>query len=236
MIELHYWPTPNGHKITIFLEETGIAYRIAPVNIRKGEQFHPSFLALSPNNRMPAIVDQAPSDGGAPISVFESGAILMYLAEKTGKLMPQDLRKRTRVLEWLFWQMAGLGPMAGQNHHFRNYAVEKIPYAIDRYVNETNRLYGVLDRQLAKSEFVAGDYSIADIAIHPWIVPSEDQGQTLDDFPNVKRWFDHMHSRPAVQRAYAQGAPYRRERQGFTEEERKILFGQTAATAAGGAA
>jgi GST-like protein len=234
MIELHYWPTPNGHKITIFLEETGLAYCITPVDIGKGEQFHPSFLALSPNNRMPAIVDRGPADGGAAVSVFESGAILLYLAEKTGKLLPQDLRERTRVIEWLFWQTAGLGPMAGQNHHFRNYAVEKIPYAIERYVNETNRLYGVLDRQLGKYPYVAGDYSIADIAIYPWIVPYEGQGQTLDHFPNVKRWFELVQSRPAVERAYAKGAPHRRERQGFTEDERKILFGQTAATAKGG--
>jgi GSH-dependent disulfide-bond oxidoreductase len=233
MIDLHYWPTPNGHKITIFLEEVGLAYQIFPVDIGKGEQFHPSFLAISPNNRMPAIVDRAPSDGGAPITVFESGAVLLYLAEKTGKLLLQDLRERVRVLEWLFWQVAGLGPMAGQNHHFRNYATDKIPYAIDRYVNETNRLYGVLDRQLAKNAFVAGDYSIADIAIYPWVVPYENQGQNLDDFPNIKRWFDHIHSRPAVKRAYAKAAPYQRERQGFTEDERKVLFGQTAKTAAG---
>jgi GST-like protein len=232
MIDLHYWPTPNGHKITIFLEEVGLAYRIVSVDIGKGEQFNPSFLAISPNNRMPAIVDQAPSDGGAPISVFESGAILLYLAEKTGRLLPSDLRRRARVLEWLFWQVAGLGPMAGQNHHFRNYALEKIPYAIERYVNETNRLYGVLDRQLANSEFVAGAYSIADIAIYPWIVPYENQGQNLDDFPNIKRWFDLIGSRPSVQRAYDKAEPYRRERKGFTEEERKVLFGQTAATIA----
>jgi GSH-dependent disulfide-bond oxidoreductase len=230
MIDLHYWPTPNGHKITIFLEETGLSYRILPVDIGKGEQFQPSFLAISPNNRMPAIVDRAPSDGGAPVSVFESGAILLYLAEKTGKLLPQDLRGRTRVLEWLFWQVGGLGPMAGQNHHFRNYAVEKIPYAIDRYVNETNRLYGVLDRQLSKCDYIAGDYSIADIAIYPWIVPYEHQGQTLEHFPNVKRWFELVRSRPAVERAYAQAAPYRRERQGFTEDERRVLFGQTSQT------
>jgi GST-like protein len=230
MIDLHYWPTPNGHKIAIFLEETGLAYRIAPVDIGKGDQFRPSFLAISPNNRMPAIVDHSPFDGGAPVSVFESGAILVYLAEKTGKLLPRDVRGRSHVLEWLFWQVGGLGPMAGQNHHFRNYAVEKIPYAIERYVNETNRLYGVLDRQLAKSSFVANDYSIADIAIYPWVVPYERQGQSLDDFPNIRRWFDHIHSRPAVQRAYAKAEQYRRERTDFTEDEREILFGQTAAS------
>jgi len=171
MIDLYYWPTPNGHKITIFLEEAGVAYKIHPVNIGKGEQFVPDFLKIAPNNRMPAIVDTEPKDGGAPISVFESGAILLYLAEKTGKFIPGDIRGRTRVLEWLFWQMGGLGPMAGQNGHFNLYAPEKIPYAIDRYVNETNRLYGVLDKQLSKHEFVAGDYSIADMSSYPWIVP-----------------------------------------------------------------
>jgi GST-like protein len=231
MIDLHYWPTPNGHKIVIFLEEAGLAYRIFPVDIRKGDQFRPEFLAISPNNRMPAIVDQAPYDGGATVSVFESGAILVYLAEKTGKLLPRDIRGRTHVLEWLFWQVGGLGPMAGQNHHFRTYAGEKIPYAIERYLNETNRLYGVLDRQLAKSSFVANDYSIADIAIYPWIVPHQYQGQKLEDFPNIKRWFEHMHDRPAVQRAYAKGAQYQPEGR-CTEEERRILFGQTAASVA----
>lgn len=233
MIDLHYWPTPNGHKITIFLEEAGLAYRIVPVDIGKGEQFSPAFLAISPNNRMPAIVDHEPADGGAAISVFESGAILVYLAEKSGTFLPTDLRGRASVLEWLFWQVGGLGPMAGQNHHFRNYAQEKIPYAIDRYVNETNRLYGVLDRRLADRPFLAGDYSIADMASYPWVVPYERQGQSLDDFPNVKRWFDEIRSRPAVARAYAKGEAYQRPREGFTDEERKILFGQTAASVGG---
>ena len=201
MIDLHYWPTPNGHKITIFLEEVGLTYQIKPVNIGKGEQFQPDFLKIAPNNRMPAIVDHAPADGGAPLSVFESGAILTYLAEKTGKFLPHDLRGKARVLEWLNWQMGGLGPMAGQNHHFSQYAPEKIPYAIDRYVKETNRLYGVLDRQLAQHPFVAGDYSIADMACYPWIVPHDRQGQKLEDFPHVKRWFEAMGSRPAVIRA-----------------------------------
>jgi GST-like protein len=228
MIDLHYWPTPNGHKITIFLEEAGLAYRIHPVDIGKGDQFAPAFLAISPNNRIPAIVDQAPADGGGAISVFESGAILLYLAEKTGKFVPADPRGRVRALEWLFWQVGGLGPMAGQNHHFRNYAPEKIPYAIDRYVNETNRLYGVLDRRLADHEFLAGEYSIADMACYPWVAPYERQGQNLDDFKNVKRWFEHMRSRPAVVRAYAKGEPYQRKREGFSEEERNILFNQTA--------
>ncbi len=230
MITLYYWPTPNGHKITIFLEEAGVPYRISPVNIGEGEQFLPVFLAISPNNRMPAIVDDAPRDGGEPLSVFESGAILLYLAEKTGKFLPEDTRGRVRVLEWLFWQVGGLGPMAGQNHHFGRYAPQKIPYAIDRYVNETNRLYGVLDRRLGPEPFLAGEYSIADIAAYPWIVPHEAQGQNLKDFPNVERWFEAIAARPAVRRAYAAGAHLQRERSGFTDEERRILFGQTAAS------
>ena len=228
MIELHYWPTPNGHKITIFLEEVGLPYKIKPVNIAKGEQFQSDFLTIAPNNRMPAIVDFNPADGGAPLSVFESGAILTYLAEKTGKFLPHELRGRVRTLEWLNWQMGGLGPMLGQNHHFSQYAPEKIPYAIDRYVKETNRLYGVLDRQLAEHPFVAGDYSIADMACYPWIVPHERQGQKLEDFPHVKRWFDSMQSRPAVIRAYEWADKIRNE--GMTEEARKNLFGQTAAS------
>ena len=228
MIDLYYWTTPNGHKLTMFLEEAGLAYTLKPVNIREGEQFAPDFLKIAPNNRMPAIVDHAPADGGAPLSVFESGAILTYLAEKTGKFMPHDLRGKARVLEWLNWQMGGLGPMAGQNHHFSQYAPEKIPYAIDRYVKETNRLYGVLDRQLAQHPFVAGDYSIADMACYPWIVPHDRQGQKLEDFPHVKRWFEAMGSRPAVIRAYAWGDKIRNE--GMTEEARKNLFGQTSAS------
>jgi len=232
MITLYYWPTPNGHKITIFLEEAGVPYRISPVNIGKGEQFRPEFLAISPNNRMPAIVDEAPQDGGEPLSVFESGAILLYLAEKTGKFLPEDTRGRVRVLEWLFWQVGGLGPMAGQNHHFGRYAPQKIPYAMDRYVKETNRLYGVLDRRLAREPFLAGEYSIADMAAYPWIVPHEEQGQNLRDFPNVERWFEAIAARPAVRRAYAAGAHLQRERSGFTDEERRILFGQTAASVA----
>jgi GST-like protein len=232
MITLYYWPTPNGHKITIFLEEAGVPYRISPVNIGEGEQFRPEFLAISPNNRMPAIVDDAPEDGGEPLSVFESGAILVYLAEKTRKFLPEDTRGRIRVLEWLFWQVGGLGPMAGQNHHFGRYAPQKIPYAIDRYVKETNRLYGVLDRQLAREPFLAGEYSIADMAAYPWIAPHEEQGQNLKDFPNVERWFEAIAARPAVRRAYAAGAHWHRERSGFTDEERRILFGQTAASVA----
>lgn len=231
MIELYYWPTPNGHKITLFLEETGTPYTIKPVDISAGEQFDPAFLAFSPNNRMPAIIDRAPADGGDAISVFESGAILLYLAEKTGKFLPPDVRGRTSATEWLFWQMGGLGPMAGQNHHFGTYAPEKIPYAIDRYVNETNRLYGVLDRRLAGREFIAGDYSIADMACYPWIVPHERQRQNLDDFPHLKRWFRAIAERPATVRAYAHAEAYK-SRPTITEESRKILFGQTARSTA----
>lgn len=228
MIELHYWPTPNGHKITIFLEETGLAYQIKPVDIGKGDQFKAEFLAISANSRMPAVVDRAPADGSAPVALFESGAILVYLAEKTGRLLPADLHGRARTLQWLFWQVGGLGPMAGQNHHFAKYAPAKIPYAIDRYRNETGRLYGVMDRQLAKTPFLAGEYSIADIACYPWIVPHEDQGQDLDDFPHLKRWFESIRSRPAVIRAYTAGAPYERRRLDFTALEREIFFGQAA--------
>jgi GST-like protein len=227
MIDLYYWPTPNGHKITMFLEETGLAYRIVPVNIGTGAQFEPSFLAIAPNNRMPAIVDHEPAGGGAPLSLFESGAILLYLAEKSGRLLPQDLRGRAEVTQWLFWQMAGLGPMAGQNHHFNRYAPQQIPYAIERYVKETNRLYGVLNHRLADRSFVAGDYSIADIAAYPWIVPYEAQGQRLEDFPHLKRWFSAIHDRPATVRAYAKGAAISTQTT-LTEEAKRILFGQTA--------
>ena len=203
MIDLYYWTTPNGHKATIFLEEAGLPYRIHPINIGKDEQFQPHFLKIAPNNRIPAIIDQQPADGGEPLSVFESGAILLYLAEKTGLLIPSNPRARVAALEWLFWQMGGLGPMAGQNHHFNLAAPEKIPYAMNRFIKETARLYGVLDRRLAEREFIAGTYSIADIACYPWIVPHERQSQNLDDFPNVKRWFGTIKARPAVIRAYA---------------------------------
>jgi len=231
MIDLHYWTTPNGHKITIFLEETGLPYKIFPVNIGKGEQFKREFLAFSPNNRIPAMVDHDPPGGGAPIQVFESGAMLVYLAEKTGKYMPGDLRGRTEVMQWLFWQMGNLGPMSGQNNHFSQYAVEKLPYAIDRYRNEVNRLYGVLNRCLADREFVAGAYSIADMASYPWIVPYERQGQKLEDFPHVKRWFEAIRARPAVERAYAKAKEINPNVGGIrTAEERAILFGQTAAS------
>lgn len=229
MIDLYYWPTPNGHKVTMFLEEAGLKYGIHPVDISAGDQFKPEFLAFSPNNRMPAIIDTEPIDGGAPVTVFESGAILLYLAEKTGLFMPSDLRGRKSVLEWLFWQVGGLGPMAGQNHHFGIYAPEKIPYAITRYVNETNRLYGVLDRRLATHEYLAGEsYSIADMATYPWVVPWKRQQQELDDFPHLRRWFNAIRNRPATISAYARGEPFA-SRPAVTEEGKKLLFGQTAA-------
>jgi len=227
MIELYYWPTPNGHKITMFLEEADLPYEIRPVDISAGDQFKPDFLTISPNNRMPAIVDHEPSGGGEPVSVFESGAILVYLAEKTKRFLPTDLRGRKAVLEWLFWQVGGLGPMAGQNHHFVQYAPETIPYAINRYVNETNRLYGVLDRQLAGRDYIAGEYSIADVACYPWTVSHERQQQNLDEFPNLKGWFERVRERPATGRAYQKGEPYM-NRPAVTEEGKKILFGQTA--------
>jgi len=227
MIELYFWPTPNGHKITMFLEEAGLDYEIRPVNIAVGDQFKIDFLSFSPNNRIPAIVDRDPADGGEPLGLFESGAILLYLAEKSGKLIPSDLRGRKTVLEWLFWQVGGLGPMAGQNHHFSQYAPERIPYATERYVKETNRLYGVLNRRLEGRDFIAGDYSIADIASYPWIVPHERQGQNLDDFPNLKAWFQRIAERPSVQRAYKVGESYRTNPT-VTPESAKLLFGQTA--------
>ena len=229
MIELYYWPTPNGHKVTMFLEEAGLPYEIVPVNIGKGDQFKPDFLKIAPNNRMPAIIDRAPRDGGASISVFESGAILEYLGDKTGRFFPSDVRARNEVRQWLFWQMGGLGPMAGQNHHFAIYAPEKLPYAIERYVNETNRLYGVLNRRLADRPFVAGDYSIADMAAYPWIVPYKNQGQDLDNFTHLKRWFETIQGRPATIRAYEKGKEINSAPPVMTDEARKVLFGQTAA-------
>jgi GST-like protein len=231
MIDLYYWTTPNGHKITLFLEETGLDYRIIPVNISKGDQFQPEFLRIAPNNRIPAIVDNQPADGGEPISIFESGAILQYLAEKTGQFLPTDVRGRVEVMQWLYWQMGGLGPMAGQNHHFGSYAPEKIPYAIDRYVRETGRLYGVLNKRLADREFVAGNqYTIADMASYPWIVSHPKQQQNLDDFPNLKRWFNVIAERPATKRAYAKAAEINSQPTVHTDETRKLLFGQSAQT------
>ncbi len=228
MIDLHYWTTPNGHKITMFLEEAGLEYRVFPVNIGAGDQFKPDFLKIAPNNRIPAIVDHAPADGGAPVSLFESGAILLYLAEKTGKFIAPDLRGRADTLQWLFWQMGGLGPMAGQNHHFSRYAPEKVPYAIDRYVKETGRLYGVLNKRLADRDFIAGAYSIADIASYPWIVPHQAQSQDLDDFPHLKRWFHAIGERPATKRAYAVAERLNTPAT-MSDEAKKVLFGQTAA-------
>ncbi len=227
MIELYYWPTPNGHKITLLLEETQTPYTLVPVNIGIGEQFKPEFLAFSPNNRMPAMIDRAPSDAGEPISLFESGAILLYLAEKIGKHLPALVRQRKTVLEWLFWQVGGLGPMLGQNHHFNIYAPEKVPYAIDRYTRETARLYGVLNKQLEGRAFIAGDdYSIADMACYPWIVPWKNQQMQLDDFPNIRRWFDAIRAREATQRAYAIADQPRFARPTeMTDEMKKILFG-----------
>ena len=225
MIDLYYWPTPNGHKITMFLEEAGLDYTIKPVNIGKGEQFEAYFLKIAPNNRMPAIVDHAPADGGNSLSVFESGAIMQYLADKIGQFLPTAPRERVLVNEWLFWQMAGLGPMAGQNHHFNRYAPEKIPYAIERYERETRRLYGVLDRQLTGREFVAGDsYSIADMAIYPWIVPFEAQHQDINNTPHLKRWYEAIRERPATLRAYEKGEAISRSGQPKSEEARRNLF------------
>ena len=228
MIDLYYWTTPNGHKITLFLEEAGLDYQIFPINISKGDQFQPEFLKIAPNNRIPAIVDQAPADGGEPIALFESGAILLYLAEKIGKFLPQDVRGRADTLQWLFWQMGGLGPMAGQNHHFGTFAQERIPYAIDRYVKETNRLYGVLNKRLADREFITGEYSIADMAAYPWIVPYERQSQDLNDFPHLKRWFETIGARPATQRAYEKAKAINTAPTVKTDESRRILYGQTA--------
>ncbi|AZR32065.1 glutathione binding-like protein [Xanthomonas vasicola] len=228
MIDLYYWPTPNGHKVTLFLEEAGLQYTLKPVNIGKGEQFEPAFLQISPNNKMPAIVDHAPADGGGAQSVFESGAILLYLAEKTGRFLPRDARGRIAALEWLFWQMGGLGPMSGQMGHFNVYAPEKIPYAIERYNNEVRRLHGVLDKRLADRAFLAGnDYGIADMASYPWIEVYGDLKPDYAEFPHLKRWHDAIAARPATQRAYAlkdkvnpnAGKP-------LSEEERKHLFGK----------
>jgi GST-like protein len=227
-IELHYWPTPNGHKITIMLEECGLPYEIKTVNIGQGDQFKPEFLAISPNNRMPAIIDPD-GPGGAPISIFESGAILQYLGRKTGKFYPSEERAKVVVEEWLFWQMAGLGPMAGQAHHFRGYAPEKIQYGIDRYTNEVNRLYGVLNKQLAGRDYIAGDYSIADMATYPWIRPYKNQGQDLAEFPHIERWYQRMRARPAVAKAVKIGEDLREKFTLATDKAAQaVLFGQRA--------
>jgi GST-like protein len=230
MIYLYYWTTPNGHKITMFLEEAGLPYQLHPINISKGEQFAPEFLKIAPNNRIPAIVDQAPADGGAPISVFESGAILQYLADKTGRFIPQDLRGRNVALQWLFWQMGGLGPMAGQNHHFVQYAPEQLPYAIDRYVKETTRLYGVLNKQLADGRaYIAGDYSIADMACYPWVVPHARQRQNLEDFAHLAAWFKRIAERPATVRAY-EVAKTVNVAPTVNADAKNVLFGQDASS------
>lgn len=228
-IDLYYWPTPNGWKITIMLEELETPYQIKYINISKGEQFEPSFLAIAPNNRMPAIVDPD-GPGGAPISVFESGAILQYLGRKFGKFYPSDERARVEVDQWLFWQMGGLGPMAGQAHHFRNYAPEKIQYGIDRYTNEVNRLYGVMNKRLADRDYLAGDYSIADMACIGWVIPYKNQGQDLDDFPHLKAWFERLHQRPALLKGIAVGKEERERQANLAEDKdaQKILFGQRA--------
>lgn len=224
--DLYYWPTPNGCKVTIMLHELGVPYNLHAVNIAAGEQFAPSFAKISPNRRMPALVDQAPADGGGPIELFESGAILMYLAEKYGRFLPQTVRQKYEVTKWLMWQMGGLGPMCGQAHHFRQYTNNAVPYAIERYTNEVNRLYGVLDTRLADREFIAGDYSIADMACWPWIKPYKGQGQVLEDFPNLKRWFLMINERPGAREGWRVGRDWLQGGPVVTEESKSILFGQ----------
>ena len=233
MIDFYYWPTPNGWKVSIMLEECGLDYRLVPVNIGRGEQFAPEFLAISPNNRMPAIVDHDPGEDmeGGPISIFESGAILMHLAEKTGRFMPTDRRGQTAMREWLFWQVGNLGPMAGQLSHYVNYAQGEHPYSHQRYANEYNRCIGVLERHLEGREFILGDYSIADMASWPWILIAKPLGQTLDEFPNVTRWRQAVKERPAVQRGVDLGKELRRSAPP-TDEERELLYHQTAASTA----
>jgi GST-like protein len=234
MYDIYFWTTPNGFKILLLAEEAGLAYTLRPVNISRGEQFQPSFLAISLNNRIPALVDNAPAGGGEPVSIFESGAILLYLAEKIGRYIPADIRGRAEVLQWLFWQMGGLGPMAGQNNHFRSYAPEKIAYAVDRYTREVNRLYGVMDRRLTDRAFLAGDdYTIADMAAYPWLSSPERHGQNIDDFPHLKRWRAAIAGRPATVRAYEKGRAINAVPTVGDEQSRKLLFGQTAAVLGG---
>lgn len=227
MIDLYYWTTPNGHKITIFLEEAGLPYKLIPVNIGEGDQFKPDYLKISPNNKIPALVDHKPADDSQSLAIFESGAILLYLADKAKQFIPSDLHGRYETLQWLFWQVGGLGPMAGQNHHFTQYAAEKIPYAIERYVKETARLYAVLNKQLRDKNYIAGEYSIADMACYPWVKPYEKQMQNINDFPELKRWLNTMAERPAVMRAYAI-ADELNPQQGMSDAAKKILFGQGA--------
>ena len=225
-IELYYWPTPNGWKASIFLEELGLPYEVRPINIAEGDQFEPEFLRISPNNKMPAIVDPEGPDG-EPISVFESGAILIYLAEKTGRFLPTTPREKYRVLEWLMFQMGSVGPMRGQAHHIRQYAPETIPYAIDRYTDEAARIYRVIDRRLAESEYIAADdYTIADVAVFPWLRSHENQGQDLADYPNLKHWYEAVEARPAVQRGVEVLAEMRRQlKRDMDENTRSTLFG-----------
>lgn len=222
-IDFYYWPTPNGWKVSIMLEEAEIPYNVIPVNIAAGDQFKSEFLDISPNNKMPAIVDPESPDG-EPIALFESGAILLYLADKTGRFIPSNFRDRYTVIQWLMFQMGGVGPMLGQAHHFRQYAPENIPYAIERYTNEATRLYRVLDKRLSQVEYIAGDYSIADIAIFPWILPYERQGQDLANYPNLKRWFDVINERPAVQKGLAL-LREQRVNPNMDEKAKEILFG-----------
>lgn len=226
MIELYYAATPNGLKPKLFLEEAGLPYFVTPVMLSEGEQFRPGFRAISPNSKIPAIVDHAPAGGGSPIAVFESGAILLYLAEKIGRFIPRHTADRVQVLEWLFWQVSGLGPMAGQVGHFNVYAPEKVPYAIDRYTREVARLYGVLDRRLDGREFIAGELSIADMAVYPWVVPHEVHGQNLERFPHLERWFDAMSRRPATLRAYEGVENVYVPPAALTSRARRVLFGQ----------
>ena len=229
MIDLYFWPTPNGWKITIALEEMALPYRVIPVNIGRGEQFAPDFLAISPNNRMPAIVDHEPLDGGAPLALFESGAILLYLAEKSGRFLPRAVRERFRVTQWLMWQMGGLGPMGGQAGHFRLYTPEPVPYAVARYTDEVNRLSGVLDRRLAGRTYICDEYSIADMACWPWVVPHRAHGQRIEEFPALARWYEHLKTRPALRRGFDVGKDIRaRMAAGMDAEARAVLFNQRA--------
>lgn len=230
MYELLYWTTPNGHKITMFLEEVEVDYDVVPVNIGKGDQFAPEFLEISPNNRIPALIDRSPQPDAKRISLFESGAILLYLAEKHQQFIPKDPAGRANVLQWLFWQMANLGPMGGQNHHFVTYLDDEIEYAINRYVNEVSRLYAVLDHQLASNEYICGDYSIADMASYPWIVPHKRQLQKIEKFPNLHRWFEQVRNRPATVRAYEVAREINPNPGQMSEAEKKILFQQDAST------
>ena len=231
MIDFYFWTTPNGYKVLQFLVETGIPYRLFPINISKGDQFKPEFLKISPNNKIPAIVDHDPIRGSESIAIFESGAILLYLAEKTGRFIVDDIKGRAEVLQWLFWQMGGLGPMAGQNFHFAHYAPEKISYAINRYVDETARLFKVMDKQLADREYLAGEYSIADMASYPWVAMYKKLKQDLSDFPNLKRWYEQINARPATIRAYEIGSSINTVPT-VTEESKKILLGQSSQTIA----